>query len=318
MNNELTIVQKIHREFEFDLLNGGLSGDQIAEIRPVSMTATEFVNMVEHYRVRYPMNNFVTEKQIGDICRKYGLVLGSALNFTGDIPPHNARQAQQFRLHPDDARFRNTSFFRYYLREHNRERLTVGVCNELSGRIPYIEFKTDWFDQSPDDMNHVLPIGDIAVAIAQTDRREWYDLFLKFRVHGSEWVLNFKEVNVWSGELIADWRSGYVQGGIRKQCRVTLRLSTDSLDKVEHLDLNTNVQKCVVAPRQLFAQHAEHLEIQNGYRLRFRDTSPPSGINFVPFINDPILLQPIPGGYLVITKWGDESNLPEFANPLQN
>lgn len=321
--NELQTIEKIHREFEYDLFHELTDERGVApfvkSILPVSIGFEQFRQMIEHYRIYYPMNNFVTEKQVAEICRKYGLVLGSALNFTGDIPPHNAREAARFKLRQADELYNDERIISRFMRQVGFNPTSKAeFSNQCFGNSPGVHIETMWFAQSPDETNAVLPVGDSCVLVAQNDRREWYDLYLKVRIHDSEWIINFKEVSTWSGEMFARWRHSHTQRGIMSECKVELRLMYDTLLKLNTLNLNHNVQKAVVAPRELFSRHADYLEIQSGYRLRFRDNVPASGTAFVQFINDPILLQPVPGGYLVITKWGDESYLPEFQNSNQN
>lgn len=46
-------------------------------------------------------------------------------------------------------------------------------------------------------------------------------------------------------------------------------------------------------------------DIRNGYQL-------------VQHIPDPVVLQPVNGGYLIVTKWGDEASDPLLTNPIEN
>lgn len=319
--NQANIVEQIHREFEIDLLGQLVDKSGISPFLesyvPVSMTFNQLRNIAEHYRIFYPMNNFVTEKQVAEICRKYGLVLGSALNFTGAIPARNAAELNAFKLRDADAVFYDKKIVDRFVRQVTfHPTLSGEFFSSSCGAEQGLRIETIWFDAGRSQ--NVLPVGDSCVLIAQNDRAEWYDLYLKIFVHGSEWVISFKEISVWSGEMIAHWRHSGTRNGIHSQCKVQLRLMYETLKNLDTLNLNHNVQKSVVAPRDMFGNFAENLEVQSGYRLRFRDNVISSGAVFAQYLNDPIILQPVPGGYLVITKWGDESYLPEFQNSIQN
>ena len=48
------------------------------------------------------------------------------------------------------------------------------------------------------------------------------------------------------------------------------------------------------------------LQLEEGYKLVKKH------------IPDPVVLQPVKGGYLIITAWGDEASDPLVINPLMN
>ncbi len=48
------------------------------------------------------------------------------------------------------------------------------------------------------------------------------------------------------------------------------------------------------------------LELKEGYKLEKKH------------VPDPVVLQPVNGGYLIITKWGDEASDPLLTNPIEN
>ena len=48
------------------------------------------------------------------------------------------------------------------------------------------------------------------------------------------------------------------------------------------------------------------LELKEGYKLEKK------------FIPDPVVLQPVKGGYLILTAWGDEASDPIVINEINN
>lgn len=69
------------------------------------------------------------------------------------------------------------------------------------------------------------------------------------------------------------------------------------------------VDKKVIAPIDMFSNAV----FADGYKLRFDLAQYSNSISNIP---DPIVLQPVQGGYLVITKWGDEAMY--VKNPTSN
>jgi hypothetical protein len=47
-----------------------------------------------YYRVKYPFLKFITEKQLEDICGKYGLIYAEVKYYTGDIPEKNLKEIE--------------------------------------------------------------------------------------------------------------------------------------------------------------------------------------------------------------------------------
>ncbi len=43
-----------------------------------------------------------------------------------------------------------------------------------------------------------------------------------------------------------------------------------------------------------------------------------SFINKKIVVPDPVILQPVKGGYLIVTAWGDEASDPDIINPIHN
>ena len=56
----------------------------------------EMVALITYYRMHYPFNKFITEEQVIAICKKYQLVYGDIIKFTGFIPEKNLQQIENF------------------------------------------------------------------------------------------------------------------------------------------------------------------------------------------------------------------------------
>lgn len=69
----------------------------------------------------------------------------------------------------------------------------------------------------------------------------------------------------------------------------------------------------VIAPLEKFNQNT--FKIEDGYRLRLDYKN---WLDSSVRLDDPIVLQPVKGGYLVVTKWGSESNISEIQNGETN
>lgn len=57
---------------------------------------------VECFAVRYPSNKYITHEAVMSICSKYGLILGPADKFIGDIPKKNVDEMLAFKLKEED------------------------------------------------------------------------------------------------------------------------------------------------------------------------------------------------------------------------
>ena len=64
--------------------------------------AGEIIKKIEYFRVWYPSNKFITEDEVKKICEKYGLLLGDAQNYIGDVPEKNLTEIEKFSLRKED------------------------------------------------------------------------------------------------------------------------------------------------------------------------------------------------------------------------
>jgi len=316
---ETALIEEIHEQFTFDLFESVRQANDftyLEKYRPVGVKAEDFVDQVEKYRVFYPGNNFVTEKQIGDICRKYDLVLGSFLNFTGIIPVKNRLELKLFRLRPEDEKFEDPSIPGRILQaltsnKHGVEgTLSTFEGSTLSLRSGYI----------PGDMEkpfELLPIGDSFVLVSANSEHDVYRLFLKIDIFGSEWLVDMGLASIKDGLVWVEWKVGREERGLVHKFEVSLTIPTSTITRSTAFNLSSNVCPSVVAPGTMFERYKGAVEVVD-YRLRFKPGLVPGDPKSFVHIDDPIILQPVPFGYLVVTKWGKESNIGEIQNAKTN
>jgi len=76
----------------------------------------EMVETIAYYRTKYPLNKFITEDQVKEICSKYGLIYGKISSYTGFVPERNMKAIEAFAFDEDDIRaykdHRNGSMWR--------------------------------------------------------------------------------------------------------------------------------------------------------------------------------------------------------------
>lgn len=58
--------------------------------------------LIMYYRQWYPNNKFITEKEVENICKKYGLIFAETKYYIGDIPLKNLEEIEKFYLRQED------------------------------------------------------------------------------------------------------------------------------------------------------------------------------------------------------------------------
>mgnify|MGYP003392967282 FL=1 len=338
------VVARIHRDFSFDLLEAVRDANHtvfLQRIKPLLVTDRVFADRVEYYRIKYPNQNFVTEKQIEEICIKYGLAMGSLMMFSASIPTKNRLEISRFQLLPADVTFTDNDLPNRILRRAMKSSAAGSVSTSATGGGGFVEFRTGYVPSNPDKPFEVVPIGECFTLLRQPDDRT-YRVFLEMDIHGSPWFIEFGTGSIDYGDITFTWRQSH--GGfipmppppvsphrptgrerppqiqtariINHFSEVTLRLGINHLQRANRLSLSHNVAPMVVADKSMFQRYGDAVE-RVGHRMKFKR----SQIAFnttLSFVDDPIILQPVPFGYLVVTKWGAESNIPEFADTRQS
>ena len=322
MLNELQTVEAIHASFEIDLremLREINQQRQVIQYKPEIMPERQYLGLIEKYRQNYPFQNFVTEKQVREICIKYGLVMGPTMLFTGDIPERNREEIRRFSLRQEDQVHTDPERAWTFLRNK------LGRADAVITSDPYgptfFTVSTSWFGTTYEAQRAIIPVGDGFVLVQKEGSETDYDVFIKVDVMGSEWLALLGEVNIMRAgafRMSVSWRAGIRGNGAFLECQASIQCTTKALERINKLNLANNVSPHIIAPGTMFEAHKEAVYIDQGYRLRFKET-PENRSGFISFfIDDPIVLQPVPGGYLVVTKWGPEANLPEFQNGILN
>lgn len=65
---------------------------------------------IEYFRVYYPNYKFITEAEVKKLCEKYGLLLGDAKGFIGDMPEKNLVDIENFVLRKEDWKEKSSLF----------------------------------------------------------------------------------------------------------------------------------------------------------------------------------------------------------------
>jgi hypothetical protein len=314
---ETLLSEVIHEEFNFDLYESVRQANDFSflqKYKPAGVKDEDFFDQVEKYRVFYPSNNFVTERQIGEICRKYGLVLGSFMNFTGIIPVKNRLELKLFKLRPEDQFFTDSSIPGRVLNSFLGGRHGVDSAFESNGNI------TARSGFVPGDMNkpfELMPVGDTFVLVSANAEHDVYRIFLKVDVFGSEWLVDIGLGAVYDGTIWVRWNAERMGTRIVNNFEVSLTLRVDSIMRITKFCLSQNVSPMVVGPGTMFERYQGAVEVSD-YRLRFKPGLSPVDTNNFVHVDDPIILQPVKYGYLVVTKWGEESKIAEIQNPATN
>lgn len=329
--NEIQEIHEIHAAFEFDILNAlaaNAADARVEQLRPAGVNPDEFNRAVAEYRLTYPQNNFITERQIIDICTKHGLFAGSLLAFSGTIPVRNRSQMMNFKLSDRHRVIRvNDMPQRIVADARNSQRMNTMIVTppSYSTAPAYFEFSSGFIPADMDNPFRVIPVGEHFVLLRIGETPE-YKIFYETIIHGSPWLVEFGVGSLEYGSVVYSWqqafdrfdfRPGVGQTTVTKsRANVSLRLTLDQIQRANVLDLSVNVSPIVVAPRSMFTRFGDAVEV-SGHRIKFRASETLNNASFR-WVDDPIVLQPVPFGYLVVTKWGAESRIPEIQSPVEN
>lgn len=350
----LTKVQEIHELFEFDLLEiiRQANDDSFLEAcKPEDVSIQKFVSDVEYWRTFYPQYNFITEKQLQHICFKYGIRAAPYWLYRGEIPCINKEHIKNFslrnqdilctvppvmgkRFNPGEDSFRVSSGW-LSLEEAEKPGAIFSVMGKLafittgnkcslygffrgeggtrcavqyfsqSSTLPPLEsdgkqvravlrLNTKAFN-APMNVYYSRHICPLIVA-PLSDFREGMEVLGAhlvpknegaLRIHSTPNPLRFEkyisECKERRGEFQTVQMDGSAQVSILSQQRVEATLSQLATERIK---------KAEQAEREAYLRQLQ--------------------------IDDPIVLQPVNGGYLVVTKWGKEAEIADFANPFLN
>lgn len=309
---EMEVIQEIHGLFEFRP-----NGDELLKNKPEKMSSELFLSLAEKYRFYYPANNFVTERQVAEICKTYNLVCGPELLFSESIPKRAAHEISNFKLRPEDSTIQNLKHLFKLLLAGNIAR-DIYFPQDGGG---IVRLQAQYRHGGP--ISTAIPVGNFVLIYTEKAGTPRFEIFLKVENYDSQLLVYITTVHPATGsvtierEVEAFYSRKTFPAFAVPTLRVTVTFPAETLESAITIDLANTVCCNVVAPMEAFKNHADAVEVLDGYRLSFKSPEVlPSDLIFG--VRDPIVLQPVQGGYLVVTKWGPEALMPEIQNGLQN
>ncbi len=73
----------------------------------------EQAELISHFQQNYPMYKYIQEEQVGEICRKYGLVMGEVNRYIGEVPKKNIEEIAKFKkdgIKEEDRKYLTTTW----------------------------------------------------------------------------------------------------------------------------------------------------------------------------------------------------------------
>lgn len=264
---------------------------------------------VLEYRNLYPGHAFLTRGQVKKMCLKYRLVMAPDFMFAGNIPEKNRQEREAFRLHEKHADL-----------HIEPEEFALAMPEWRRGNYECVA-------EVPDDQSapFLLPVGG-DFALYSPDGFHAFRLWAQHCIRGMTWGDQMSPlipvVRTSAGfvrlhgmvmpieiELRHDIEDNpFVWSGVAPRSTWTVRFHfhipphwRDSA----HVD---DVCQMVVCPPDML-QKKLAIERMDGWEIVFS----PRAVAPLGRGADPIILQPVNGGFLVVTKWDAEALLPEVA-----
>lgn len=238
------------------------------EIKKRAEISKKQAELIRYYKREYPLNNFITEEQVKEICDKYNLVHGDVSRFKGFVPKKNLDEIEKFKVKEEDVDFLKAIECDYRGNPTGREFHLEGAYIDYGCRIETKEKKAKgierWKYFNP-EFQHVYKKGVKGKSAFQ--RRDGEKLFYSTD------------------------RSNLF--GLRGE-------------EIDRLKIESNKDTfSICAPVK--DMDMTGMEITQGYKMTKKVEIP-----------DPVVLQEVYGGYLIVTAWGDEASDPLVANPINN
>lgn len=223
---------------------------QVVELKEEKRKAElskEQIELIQYYKRNYPLNKFITENQVEEICKKWNLVLGDTTRYRGFVPEKNLKQIEQFKLKQQDANVVFCYDVVQYSGKKCKDFYVNGIVKESRGitSLFYHIYK-------PDSENYSFQSND-GENFYSEDR---YNYFGK-------------------AEL----------GDIRFKIQTSNSLKICA--PIKDMDMTG-------------------MTVSRGFRI--------TKIH----VPDPVVLQPVKGGFLILTAWGDEASDPIVVNDINN
>lgn len=278
------------------------------KVDALSGQLVEAAERVLEYKRLYPGNAFLTRDQVRDVCRRYNLVFAPEFLFDGKVPEKNQAELAAFRLHESHREFRlgwNETISALAMGNIDRSSVSSDIIEMLAMSIPpgdfsapfLLPFGTRFAIWSPKGFGQV-----IEYMLAECRRPQIHRLFERpdYKVviqADSGFVFVDPE---WVRPITLSYEPGFGAA-----TNWTLRISV-------HLGLigryrREDMARMVICPASMLRANLP-ITTRDGWEIQFGGNRMPFGNGF-----DPIVLQPVEGGYLVITKWDAEALIPEVA-----
>lgn len=311
-----TIVQEIHSSFtnaEADLLAEAKEilesadneekrerADQLARMgftnaKPVEKMSKENQERAKtllHLKSRYdriaPQYKFLTERKLIEICEKYGIVVGSAERYTGDIPEENQEDLFNFKVL--DKSFLEIADDDYRDARHNprngapvhpKEMSTGHIFNTIKlyqRKLAGDHHRGQYMSRS--DVSN-FPVAAFRAMITELTLRGDTSTVNDLKESYHFTPLSNSQVE----ELFTPYKTTYFY----------VAADVDSF----------NTQGVTLENNMLVEQN-NNKELEESIKdSLFREY-------------DPIVLAKVQGGYLVVTAWGDEADDPDVIEPTRN
>lgn len=273
------------------------------------------------YRKLYPGNAFLTRDQVRNLCQKYNLVFAPMFAFAGEIPERNREEIERFGLHEkhQELQLSTTDAAGFSRIEHGGPFVATVELSDNPG--------APWAIPVTSNFGLYLPKG-------------WYD----FRIFASEvmrsyWPRDWGKDGVIPAIPVMLTNSGWYKFDPRQirmlgldmerqiddsiqfrwtrdtpkatwQMRVAFEVMGVPSFRLAATQWTANVadmEQMVICPPDMLHENLP-LTVSNRWEVQFSTQRDVRGVGA-----DPIVLQPVSGGFLVVTKWDAEANLPEVA-----
>lgn len=288
-------------------------------------TSAAEVQRAEHileYRKLYPGNAFLNRDQVRSLCQKYNLVFAPMFAFSGDIPEHNREEIARFRLHEKHQEFEVRI-------SEQRTSSMVGFHSNFESQMELPDDQSaPWLLPVTSGFGLYLPQGwhkfrvltehyirsychygereTLAIPMVQTDAG-----WLRMDPHR----LHIMQVDI-SADAgpVAVHTRWFEDQTPRVQWRVRVAFQVAALPIHRLMDpagtfhvRHSDMEQMVICPADMLHENLP-LTVSDRWEVQMSPQRDVRGVGA-----DPIVLQPVAGGFLVVTKWDAEANLPEVA-----
>lgn len=341
MQQQQATIEKIHADFSValtELLERSKFSNE-PNVIPVGASITETYKIAAEYREAYPKYNFITQKQLETICFKYGLRAGPYWMFKGKIPEKNRLEIGQFQL---QCRHTGCSVPPVFSRQEYREN-AVAVCSgfmkqeeaEKEGAIFNIMSRLALVTTAETSTLHFFFYGKGRTVISTVIASYQNLPPLEARHEGIRAKIPLNHIGKWGyirnydvdidpivvapaddfrrgmgfmgANLIPFEDGGFIYPGTASRDHTQYMKERKELKQAHTQQQQEGMEEL----RSMARQNIEHsiAKVRQETRKREMQREHEEWLR-EQRINDPIVLQPVYGGFLVVTKWGEEAKIP--------